>query len=85
MILALILGILVTAAAGLFGYLRGRISAVIVLVLGLVGAIAMVTAFGRDAFTGYSLGSLIGLPVLVWGLRARDKRKRLERSRNGGA
>ncbi len=76
MILALILGFLVTSAAGLTAMLRGRPSGVVVLAIGLLGAIAMSTAFGREAFGDYALGSLIGLPVIFGTLRARDKRQR---------
>jgi len=75
-IIALIIGFLVVACAGVTGYLRGRKAAAAVLGVGAALLVVVAVASGRDAAHAFMGGSLVGLPVLIGAFVARDRRER---------
>lgn len=77
MVFALALGFAAVAGSGVLLFYRGRRVAAACLCGALAAGIAVVAlSVGREGVSDLALGSLVGLPVLLGCIAARDRRER---------
>jgi len=83
MVFALVLGFLVVTGGGVVFSYRGRRTATLGLTAGAaVGLVVVALSVGREGVSQFMVGTLVGLPVLIAAIAARDRRERAQLAQN---